>query len=148
VLIPWDRGGESYIALDGGWNESDFLKEGMILSIVESDKDYDGVIYREVNRETFYYSGAQITLAAIQPFAPEIKVYPNPASNTVYFSLGDETLSRTEIKIIDLSGKTMIIKTLDHEGSIDISSLNNGLYLIQIKTGEKVFTRKFIKSTY
>ncbi len=147
VLIPWARGAESYMALDGGdWSESAYLKEGMILSIVESQKADDDE-FTVWNRETFYYSAAQIILKDVPLHAPQLHLYPNPASTTLNISLGDETVSSFDVKVIDLSGKTMLIRKMGNERTIDISSLNTGIYLIQIKTDEGIFTRKFIKST-
>ena len=146
VLMPFDRGAESLLELDGGGSEYDYVKEGMILSIIESELINGNKNLQETNRETFYYSGTGMLRDDARLTVPELQLYPNPASSTLYVTLGDETDSRIDIKVFDLNGKVLIIKDLSHNRSIDISSLKQGIFLIQIQTGKKLYTRKFIKS--
>jgi hypothetical protein len=54
-----------------------------------------------------------------------IKVYPNPAANTIYFSVS------TKYTITNLSGKLILAGTAEMQESVDISGLNNGIYFIE-----------------
>ena len=54
--------------------------------------------------------------------------------------------SLEEINIYSVTGKRVISKNLNSlEATIDVNSLNSGLYLAQIRTQGKVETIKFIK---
>lgn len=70
------------------------------------------------------------------------KVYPNPASTTLYFDLNDHRNS--EVEIIDLSGRVLITTKLEQQ--IDISSLTKGLYCLKIiSEDKKISYSKFVK---
>ncbi|HEX7414745.1 MAG TPA: T9SS type A sorting domain-containing protein [Bacteroidia bacterium] len=68
-----------------------------------------------------------------------VKVYPNPATNTLQVAVGNAEL--TEVKLIDMLGKE-IINT--KEKDIDVSGLQEGVYFVSIKTSEGVATKKII----
>jgi hypothetical protein len=71
-----------------------------------------------------------------------LKVYPNPASTTLYFDLDDRRDS--ELEIIDLSGRVIITTKLKQQ--IDISSLTKGIYCIRIISEDKTISySKFVK---
>ena len=60
-----------------------------------------------------------------------IKIYPNPTNNIINI----EGLNKNEnntIQIFDVQGKLVITKTINEKGTIDISELNKGVYLIKI----------------
>lgn len=63
----------------------------------------------------------------------QILFYPNPATQLIYLKLVDLDLTQTEIKILDINGKTVYSKMHDvHNGSIslDVSQLNAGNYIL------------------
>ena len=73
-----------------------------------------------------------------------IKIYPNPTNGNVYLNSKDYKID--QLKILDITGKKVIIRrNLDKTTKIDISHLDNGIYLIQIKTDEGSTIRKIIK---
>ncbi len=65
-----------------------------------------------------------------------VKIYPNPVSETLFFSKQTETPS----EIIDLNGKT-ILKIKTNVKEIDVSQLAQGTYFFNYKN----FKFKFIK---
>ncbi len=69
----------------------------------------------------------------------DLAVYPNPAENFIDFG-GSNTSS--SFKIHALNGKTLLIGTTN--GPVNISSLVNGIYFIEI-TGDKPRVMRFIK---
>jgi hypothetical protein len=70
------------------------------------------------------------------------KIYPNPVSKTVYIS---GSIPAREIKIFNTLGReVLIVNSVTDE--IDVSQLANGIYLVQIQTGEgQVYSVKIIK---
>lgn len=69
-------------------------------------------------------------------------IYPNPTSNMLNFSGFSEI---SNIKIIDLSGRTVINITMDstQEPKIDVSQLTSGMYIAVLNETQKLkFTKK------
>jgi hypothetical protein len=75
----------------------------------------------------------------------EISAYPNPAVDFLTISLTGKS-SKTEIRIINLIGEVVLHSSLTKQKSvIDISSLSDGVYLIELAAGENISRQKFIK---
>jgi phage shock protein E len=74
----------------------------------------------------------------------EISVYPNPASGKLYFKNIHSAISE-EISIINITGKVALKETnvWDNNG-IDVSALPNGIYIVRIKTGQQIVSKKFV----
>jgi len=74
-----------------------------------------------------------------------IKLYPNPAQNTLYLSYDKDAVSNSEnfrIEIYSATGQK--VKVINHlTDKIDISGLNKGIYLISFITDKGTSTRKF-----
>ncbi|MDP1801178.1 MAG: T9SS type A sorting domain-containing protein [Bacteroidota bacterium] len=68
-------------------------------------------------------------------------VYPNPASGKLNLQFSEEV---KQIRIIDLQGREAMIVTNDFK-QINIESLTNGIYFIEITTFLGKVTKKFVK---
>jgi hypothetical protein len=66
-----------------------------------------------------------------------LSVYPNPAQNHIYLGVN----SSTNYTIFDYLGQ--IVQRDVYKGSIDISNLSNGWYLIKIEQEEQTITKIF-----
>jgi hypothetical protein len=80
-------------------------------------------------------------------FASDVYLFPNPAHTSVYLQgiAGNES----EISILDMAGKTRLVKKFDTiTGTVKLSveNLPSGLYIINIKTAEGTITKKFVKN--
>lgn len=65
-----------------------------------------------------------------------IKLYPNPASNILYVHFGELTDLPIHLTLFDLNGRLVFNRNLRIENSqisIDVSSLDMGMYLVKIK---------------
>ncbi len=74
----------------------------------------------------------------------EIKVFPNPASNTFYIknSTGEDI---EELEIFDMMGKSIMNKReLPTSPTINIENLGNGLYYLKIKTKTRSMNLKLV----
>lgn len=71
--------------------------------------------------------------------------YSNPVTDKLVFEVNADSF--IEYSIIDLSGKTLLKgKSEDARNSVDVSSLESGIYFIQINEGRKGgVTKKFIR---
>lgn len=82
----------------------------------------------------------------------KLDIYPNPVSEYLNINLSKSSFSTNDkIEIIDITGKMIndyslsSISRFNQRNSIDVSSLNNGLYFLRLITDDKVFVGKFIK---
>ncbi|MFN1219120.1 M28 family peptidase [Chryseobacterium kwangjuense] len=81
--------------------------------------------------------------AVAKESTPEsVKIHPNPAKNVLNVELPDSSAKNFSIEITDLKGYS-VLKT-ENQRQIDISRLNNGIYLCTVKTGDVSTTRKII----
>jgi hypothetical protein len=74
-----------------------------------------------------------------------IKLYPNPASNYLRVDLPDE-ISDGILTVYSLLGQQQIRTTISKQQSIiDLDELTNGLYIVEVSSGNKVGRQMFIK---
>jgi hypothetical protein len=71
----------------------------------------------------------------------ELMIYPNPTKDII--NIGN-TDSQKEIKVFNMIGQQIMTK--DITSKLDISNLDAGTYLIIIKDGDKIITKKIIKN--
>jgi hypothetical protein len=101
----------------------------------------------------YYIDDVQViesTGVAVKPLTSEkiskVSVYPNPANSNFNIEI-PESFVGGEISIIDLTGKVVMkdritLSTVKH---MDISNLNDGIYLIRMNNGAVQFTDRLIK---
>lgn len=80
----------------------------------------------------------------------ELLIYPNPAQNNLYVRYDDFEIKALKFNIIDIMGRKVIKnQTTSYLKSdifnIDISSLSEGIYFIELEIGDKQQYKKFIK---
>jgi hypothetical protein len=75
----------------------------------------------------------------------QIKVYPNPTSQSLYVTHPD--MNSFGITIVDLNGKQLYSGTINKEEPLDVSNYTQGMYLVTIEntTTNKKNTYKIIK---
>lgn len=70
-------------------------------------------------------------------------IYPNPAKDVVYIKTGHTLLQNATIKIVNSAGQTVLYKS-QTGNLLDISALQNGLYLMQIIYNGKTASAKLL----
>jgi hypothetical protein len=68
-------------------------------------------------------------------------IYPNPASNKLHIITSNPSVS--EYRVYDMLGSVVKAENFSSEATVDVSGLNNGLYIIQFSSSEG----KMISST-
>jgi hypothetical protein len=66
-------------------------------------------------------------------------IYPNPSSSSININYNERFLN---INILDIQGK-MVLQS--KQKTIDINSLENGIYIVQIETENGILNSKFVK---
>ncbi len=82
------------------------------------------------------------TLAATTISANDFRFYPNPTQGVITWD-AQGTVDR--IQVVDLTGKVLIDLTQPQNNSLDISRLNQGVYLLNVQMGDKQGTYRIIK---
>lgn len=73
----------------------------------------------------------------------DFSIYPNPSHGLINFANRDFKIN--EIEVYDQLGRQVFFeKNISH--SIDITSFNNGIYFLEIKTDSGIFREKIIKN--
>ena len=75
-------------------------------------------------------------------------LYPNPADDKIFINLTDAATEIYYVTITTITGRVvMMLPQPEWQNGIDVSSLQSGIYLLQMKDKEtkSITTRKFIK---
>jgi hypothetical protein len=85
-----------------------------------------------------------------ESFDRKFAVFPNPARQTITVELSETDSPLAEIRIISLQGQVVLTDQLQQEGNtlrkqVDISSLEEGIYIIKAECNGKVTYKKLLK---
>lgn len=71
-----------------------------------------------------------------------VSIYPNPTTGIITIS-ADKVYA---ITVCDLAGRTILRKSMTSaKQELDLSDINNGIYLLQFSNGQESFAKKFMK---
>lgn len=96
-----------------------------------------GTVYYRIKQVDFDGRFSYSKIIAIPMTISKTMIYPNPSTDVLHVE-SDKTIDHFVIK--DIFGKVQISGT-DLNSSIDISSLTNGMYIIEIDTQKFLFTK-------
>lgn len=75
-----------------------------------------------------------------------LELYPNPADSWIRVRLPGEGTGFHEIRIYDMSGRTVVVREADLDTEIMLpSTLQRGIYLMEIRTDRGTYRGRFIK---
>lgn len=104
--------------------------------------------YWEVTVDTTGFSGFFVRtsssfLAIANAKQDQVAIYPNPVKDVLNIDLKN---NQGNVKIFDLSGKVIVTTSVNESGSVDVSKLSKGMYIVEITTnGNSKVTKKIIK---
>jgi hypothetical protein len=98
--------------------------------------DSNGLVLTKVNSSTFNTSLSELQAK------PLVYVYPNPVSQTLYLNLPSQTQ-----KINVYTSLGTLVLTTNSVNQIDVSTLTNGLYLIEVldNNNQRIATTRILK---
>lgn len=84
-------------------------------------------------------------LSVYQTDAQGLLIYPNPANDVLVVEL---PVSKSgEIQVVNAIGQTqMQVFVTQNKAELNTSSLSEGVYFLNIRQGDKTYTRKFLKN--
>jgi len=74
----------------------------------------------------------------------QLKINPNPSSDLIYFEVTDEIISSVDVYDINGNQVPIDINVSDSSGSMDVSTLSKGMYILTCKTNTSVHSEKFL----
>lgn len=86
--------------------------------------------------------GLDQTLSSDSVTKDDFVIWPNPVTSNLNFSNTNNTIIDS-VKIYDFTGK--VLKFLNYQNSVDVSGLSNGIYFIELVSGDKTYVKKFVK---
>lgn len=72
----------------------------------------------------------------------EVLFYPNPVANTLYFRTNEPI---KQVRIVNLSGQSLVDMLLSNKYEIDVSMLLEGFYFLELYSQKGILRSKFIK---
>ncbi|MBE9467306.1 MAG: DUF4465 domain-containing protein [Bacteroidetes bacterium] len=140
----FDDNGSDYIVKD--WKWADLTSLGNINKIVFFLSSTDNGDYGMNTPSYFCLDNLNGTRTGINNFVinnNSVTVYPNPFRNSINI---DGINDIKQIYVTDISGKLVYNSNSNfNNNQIDLSSLTRGFYFINIKTQNKIITKKIIK---
>ena len=73
-----------------------------------------------------------------------LSLYPVPASNELHLLLGGNS-EIVSVKVSDLRGAAVSTARYDGNGTLDVSTLAKGMYVISVSDGSQTFRQRFVK---
>ena len=82
---------------------------------------------------------ASVGISSVE--AANFEIYPNPASEIINVR---SAVAMTEIRVLDINGRNVMNVALNGESvsKVDVSELNAGIYMLEIRTAEGSSFRK------
>ena len=74
--------------------------------------------------------------------SPSIGIYPNPVSNCIHIK-SDIPLEDVVVEVFDLQGRRIVFHDHFNGDSFDVTSLENGLYLLKIRASHFSYQTRF-----
>ncbi len=116
--------------------------KGLVMIRMGDAPDSSKVPFILCNQIWQYINELDCNLSLAKNASEKISVYPNPSENII--QIDNLTTENYELKITTLLGKIVLQK--NNSNRIDISSLSKGIYILTVKQGERILTKKLIKN--
>lgn len=129
-----------------------FICENSDNSAIHTNGDTIGLVNMNYCKEIIkmscaavMYSDMSVGINSRQKTDASLLVYPNPAQDFLYLKM-DQNFQPVFFTITDLHGKTVLKGNLqNNSNAIDIQSLANGFYVIQVADSKQMRVSKFVK---
>jgi hypothetical protein len=167
VLLKWTTSEEintSYFDIESSSDASTFQKKGTVKAANNSAKtSYEftdanpaglasgKIFYRlrmvDINGK---FSHSKIAVVGLPPGANTFSVFPNVVKDNL-FILYPRSTGKAGVRIIDESGRQVYNQQVNmsqplNQYNVNVSSLKNGMYFVQLITNEGSKTAKFLKN--
>ncbi|MCP4551983.1 MAG: T9SS type A sorting domain-containing protein [Bacteroidetes bacterium] len=139
---------------NGPINQNTTAENNNVFRCTRYAPDYLGLKNKDLSSQGYIESGSTFTcdLYSVGISNTELdnikyKIYPNPANNYIKLSTIDIPDVDLKVEIFNVNGQCLIkefFKSDNAELRIDVSSLNNGIYFINVSNGSDNWLEKLI----
>jgi hypothetical protein len=112
------------------WDYKDYIEDQEELAVVAFVQNRDN---RQILQAAARYLTPQVGTAPQAEQPAGLSIYPNPVADLLHINLGSGKVGMGQLRITDLSGKTVIIREVDPGNTIQqltLSNLSRGIYII------------------
>jgi photosystem II stability/assembly factor-like uncharacterized protein len=93
----------------------------------------------------FKFAGTVINGISNKEFSKNVSVFPNPSKGLVNVEVSKANGSNIAINIFDTMGRVVYTKSSALSATqLDLNNLANGVYMMQVQTGENISMRKIV----
>jgi hypothetical protein len=142
--------------LTNGWNQINLrmntsTKVGTLdLSAINWFRIYDsksGSITTRIDGIEVYNADAN-AVKELKFNEMEVSIYPNPVQNQLNLKFSNSNFETIDLQMFDASGRTVMkladISSKGSEYQVDVSKMNNGIYLLKLNTAGKTLTKRIL----
>ena len=133
-------------------NERTYLSPDMSACAVIHDRDNDGdmdiTMIDEAADVVILYNNTNLLNNTDHPVEQNLKLYPNPFKEDIFFS--GEVFDKTRLELFDINGRLLVSKEISGINNVDLSHLNlsDGTYIAKVYTNNTMQQFKLIKMTH
>ncbi len=159
LAVAWDDNGENglYVGMDYGiyyiddtytdWQPYNTNMPNVIVNELEINYADDMVYAGTYGRGT-WASPRYDTVLAVEDFlnGNNVGIFPNPATTEVNIVMNQS--AEADVHVFDVTGKLVIYEAntfIESRHTVDISSLNAGIYFVRINANGSSITKKLLK---
>jgi len=110
----------------------------------EITQENDGLTLAAGNMFMGYAIFKEFPLSVSDNNLSDITIYPNPVSNKLYITSENSVLNK--ITVFSATGKLILEQSNNQDQTIDVSTLEKGIYFIELLSEKGKTTKKFIKN--
>nr|WP_321245514.1 T9SS type A sorting domain-containing protein [uncultured Psychroserpens sp.] len=114
---------------------------GITINDFDDDGDLDIAAIGYQSDTVDWFENLLETLSTDDATLETLSIFPNPAKNVLNFK--GVTSEILNLEVYDILGKSVLSTSIEHNGSLDISALNSGLYIIKFENTNTTY--KFVK---
>ena len=131
ALIERTENGYYSIACNADAKIGRFCLGGFGSSVEEAKADFAAIVKEAQDCYVKTMHVSSVGIPTVEQ-SRELKVYPNPTRGNVFIQNENAIIER--VVVTDLYGRTVAtIPVNDYQGTLDLSSMPNGLYLLRIE---------------
>ena len=133
------------------WQWIDCSKLGAVDSVFFTMLSSDTGSYG-INNPTYFcmdnFTTSSVLLTDLDKVSNDLSLslYPNPVTTSLRIHLKDSPLGAT-VRLVDISGKIVMEESVTQDdGSLDLTTLQAGIYFLEVNSGNQKTIKKLIKN--
>lgn len=112
-----------------------------LICVQVDDAEYSTLNWLNIPASAQFNEDCQLNTSLSYLKETNLAIYPNPSSDIINLRSDDKI---ENFEIYDLNGSKVTVN-IEQNQSINISTFNNGIYFLRIKSNEEIKSYKFIK---